>query len=67
MTWIRTTPLKHRIDPYAPEYAGHADIQDLRQLMVPGDEIWFFDEPAPPEITAGALGYEAENAGRLPP
>lgn len=31
-------------------------MYQLRPMMQKGDELWFFDEPAPPDVNAGVLG-----------
>ncbi len=45
--------LTRRIEPEDPE-RGWAEGQ-LGSDIRPGDELWHFDEPAPPGVNAGAL------------
>lgn len=60
--WIDKSWLKRRIrrldSPRWSEYVGQ-----LRSYMQEGDEIWTFDEPAPPGINAGAMGLAIVRGG----
>ena len=46
--------LTRRIEPEDPDRAW-AEGQ-LGPDIRPGDELWHFDEPAPPGVNAGAMG-----------
>jgi hypothetical protein len=46
--------LTRRIEPEDPDraWATGQFLTDVR----PGDKLWYFDEPAPPGVNAGAMG-----------
>jgi hypothetical protein len=46
--------LTKRVEPEGPNWAWA--IEQFRQDYREGDELWYFDEPAPPGVNAGAIG-----------
>jgi hypothetical protein len=46
--------LTSRLEPHEEEWAWAID--QLQPDFEQGDELWRFDEPAPPGINAGAIG-----------
>jgi hypothetical protein len=46
--------LTRRIDP--EDAAGSWAAEQFGSEMRLGDELWHFDEPAPPGVNAGAMG-----------
>lgn len=46
--------LVHKIGKSSRTFATAVD--QLRPMMREGDELWFYDEPAPPGVNAGELG-----------
>jgi hypothetical protein len=46
--------LTKRIKPKTPEWSWAAE--EFGPELRPGDELWHFDEPAPPGVNAGAIG-----------
>lgn len=53
--------LTRRVEPEDAEWAWAVDRfrQDYRE----GDELWYFDEPAPPGVNAGAMGIALVREG----
>lgn len=52
--WISKSWLTKRINPGDPSW--DEAVSKLGPDIRPDDEVWFFDEPAPPGINAGAMG-----------
>jgi len=46
--------LTNRLEPHDGDWARA--VEQLRPEIDQGDELWQFDEPAPPGINAGAIG-----------
>lgn len=53
--------LKRRLLPGESEYSAARNL--LGPHMRDGDELWFYDEPAPPGVNAGELGYALVRSG----
>lgn len=53
--------LTSRIEPDDSDWAWAAE--EFRLEIQRGDEIWQFDEPAPPGINAGAMGVALVRGG----
>lgn len=46
--------LKRRVEPEGAEWSWA--VGQFRPDYREGDELWYFDEPAPPGVNAGAMG-----------
>ncbi len=46
--------LTRRVEPEDAERSWA--VERFRQDYREGDELWHFDEPAPPDVNAGAMG-----------
>ncbi len=53
--------LTRKLSPVDPDWARA--VEQLRPDMDQGDELWHFDEPAPPGINAGAIGIAVVRNG----
>jgi hypothetical protein len=53
--------LTRRIEPEDATWSWAAE--QLGPAMQSGDELWHFDEPAPPGINAGAMGIALVRGG----
>jgi hypothetical protein len=53
--------LTRKLDPDDPEWSWA--IEQLSPEFDLGDELWHFDEPAPPGINAGAMGIAVVRNG----
>ncbi len=53
--------LTRRIEPDDADWSWASE--QLGPDMQPGDELWHFDEPAPPGINAGAMGIALVRGG----
>ncbi len=53
--------LRDRLEPHNAEWAWAVD--QLYPEFDQGDELWRFDEPAPPRINAGAFGIALVRRG----
>jgi hypothetical protein len=53
--------LTRKLDPDDPEWSWA--IEQLSPEFDRGDELWHFDEPAPPDINAGAMGIAVVRQG----
>lgn len=51
---ISTSWLTGRVQPNDADWSWA--IGQFRQDYREGDELWYFDEPAPPGVNAGAMG-----------
>jgi hypothetical protein len=56
-SWL-TTKLK----PGEPEWSWA--VEQLRPELHQGDELWHYDEPAPPSVNAGAIGIAVIRNGQ---
>ena len=54
--------LTRNLDPGGPEWSWA--VEQLRPYRDQGDELWHFDEPAPPAINAGAMGIAVVRNGQ---
>jgi hypothetical protein len=46
--WLTT-----KLDPDDPEWSWA--VEQVRPALDQGDELWRYDEPAPPSVNAGAI------------
>ena len=53
--------LTGKLEPGDPEWSWA--VERLRPDFDQGDELWHFDEPAPPGINAGAIGIAVVRNG----
>lgn len=53
--------LVSRIEPHGPDL--HWARETVAERWQPGDEVWEFDEPAPPGINAGETGLALVRGG----
>jgi hypothetical protein len=53
--------LTGKLDPDDPEWSWA--LEQLCPDFEQGDELWHFDEPAPPGINAGAMGIAVVRKG----
>ena len=58
---IRKSWLTSRIEPDDGQWSWA--VEQLSPDYLQGDEIWHFDEPAPPGINAGAIGIALVRGG----
>lgn len=56
-SWLTT-----KLGPGDPEWSWA--IEQLCPDLDQGDELWHFDEPAPPDINAGAIGIAIVRNGQ---
>ena len=56
-SWLTT-----RLDPHDDECAWA--VEQLHPEFDQGDELWHFDEPAPPGVNAGAMGIAVVRNGQ---
>ena len=54
--------LTNRLEPDDDEWAWA--VEQLHPDFDQGDELWHFDEPAPPGINAGAIGIALVRRGK---
>ena len=54
--------LIRKLDPSDLEWSRAVEL--LRPDLEQGDELWHFDEPAPPGINAGAMGIAVVRNGQ---
>jgi hypothetical protein len=57
-SWLTT-----RLEPHDNKWAWA--VEQLFPDFDQGDELWHFDEPAPPGINAGAMGIALVRRGEL--
>jgi hypothetical protein len=61
---MRRIPAEWLVERVAPEAPGFEHYRELfATRWQPGDELWHYDEPAPPGVNAGELGIALVRCG----